>query len=459
MLLAGLACASASPALAADPNFLVVATDDQRAGTMKAMPKTRRWFDERGTRFPRAYVTTPLCCPSRASIFSGRYAHNHGQELNTGVTNFDPSTSFVRYLDEAGYRTGIVGKYLNTWSPSDPPPDFDDYKITPGGYYDSFWNLNGTTRTVGEYSTTFTRRKSIQFIRKAEGEDSTPWLLHVATSAPHGSFPSDPKNAGSHDWFPVEKKYADAPVGRFPRNPATEERNLNDKPPFLRDLIESDPSPKALSPKAVRRGQLRMLMSVDDMVAAILKKLAATGERRRTLVVFVSDNGLFWREHAIPPIKDLPYPEATRVPMMASWPGRIPRGAVDRRLVANIDIAPTIMAAAGLTPPEPMDGRSLLDSSWTRDRILVEYFGLRVMGERVIPRWAGLITPTYQFNQYEPINGHPLFREYYERAGDRWQLRNPLGNASTDDDPPEKTVQGLVQQLAEDLGCSGVTCP
>lgn len=463
VLLAGLACAV--PAHAAAPNVVVVVTDDQPVGTMRAMPKTREWFGENGRRFKKAYATTPLCCPSRASILSGRYAHNHGQHLNTGPTDLDQGATFVRYLHDAGYRTAIVGKYLNTWqwpesSPPDPPPYFDQYTITPGGYYHSTWSIGGKLRTVAGYSTTFTRRKSVRFIRDAEDEDSRPWLLYVATSAPHADF-GNPANP-----YPVEEKYEDAPVGRFPRNPATEEKDLGDKPPFLRDFIESNPPPMGWGPRPTRRGQLRMLMSVDDMVAAIVRALAANAERRKTLIVFVSDNGLFWDDHQIPPIKDLPYPAAVRIPMLASWPGHIRKGSADPRLVANIDIAPTIMDAAGLNVPSgqpPMDGRSLLDSDWMRDRILIEYFGLSHAGEPVIPPWAGLITPSVQFNYYRRINDHPRFLEYYDKDEDPWQLSNPLGTSSPDDDPSAATLQGLLEQLGDDLTCRGTTgtaaCP
>lgn len=440
-VLSAFAPAFAAPAAADSPNVLMVLTDDQPArGTMQAMPVTKAWFETYGTEFTNAYATTPLCCPSRASIFSGRYAHNHGQFSNRGETKLDPQTSVARYLDEAGYRTGIVGKYLNTWWPTDAPPDFDDYRIFPGGYHETFWNLNGKLRIVKEYSTNFIRKQGVNFIRRAEADDATPWFLHVAPVAPHSP-------------YTAAAKHAAADVGPFPENPATEEEDISDKPLFLRDLIAKSSPP---APEEVRAQQLRTLISVDEMMAVLLANLAWAEELDNTLIFFLSDNGYHWGEHQIPPIKSLPYPEASRIPMMASWPGHLPQGAVDSRMVANIDIAPTIIEAAGLAADQPpMDGRSLLDPSWARERLLLEFFGQ----PRKIPAWAGLITPTTQYTQYGAMGKYPSTFEYYAIEDDPWRLENLLGNGSPDDDPPIETILELSKQLGEDLACSGASCP
>jgi arylsulfatase A-like enzyme len=435
-----------SVATAARPNILVVVTDDQRAdGTMQVMPQTRDWLESAGTRYDNAWVTTPLCCPSRASILSGRYAHNHGVYFNWGPDRLDDSRAVQRYLDDAGYRTAVIGKYLSERSLAARPGFFDHFETFEGGYVPTRWNLNGRIRTVYQYSTGFIADEAVRFIAentRERGEPGrTPWFLYLAPSAAH---------------WPVipEVKYASAPVGQFPATPAHGEADITDKPDFFEDLAAFPLTP-AFSPPVIRAAQLRTLMSVDDMIARLRAKLAELGALDDTLVIFTSDNGLLWGEHRGPTIKDLPYPQATRVPLMMSWPGRLPAGAVDRRLVANIDIAPSILAAAGVAPSRPMDGRSLLSKRWKRNRLLLEYFGL----DGRIPKWFGLLTRRFEYTVYEPINGDPVQREYYGRASDPFELENVLGNASTADDPPAAKLHRLDRRLSRDVGCAGTGCP
>ena len=140
------------------PNILLIVTDDQRAAvdTMSVMPKTRALFEDQGTNFPNYVVTTPLCCPSRSSIFSGRYAHNTGVQTNTDAADvqaFDQQATIQAYLHEAGYQTGIAGKFFNTWPVGQDPPNFDRWAIFGGGYVDPVFNVDGTVRIHPGYST------------------------------------------------------------------------------------------------------------------------------------------------------------------------------------------------------------------------------------------------------------------------------------------------------------------
>ena len=137
------------------PNILLIVTDDQRAAvdTMSAMPKTRALFENQGTNYPNFMVTTPLCCPSRSSIFSGRFAHNTGVLTNTDaddVQAFDQGATIQAYLRAAGYQTGIAGKFFNTWPVGQDPPNFDRWAIFGGGYDDPVFNVDGTvSRSFG----------------------------------------------------------------------------------------------------------------------------------------------------------------------------------------------------------------------------------------------------------------------------------------------------------------------
>jgi len=433
------------------PNVLIVLTDDQRAGTLDVMPKTRRIFGAGGTQYLNGFVTTPLCCPSRATILTGRYDHNNGVLGNGDALKLDQDTTVERYLQDAGYRTGIVGKFLNTWPLDQNPPHWDTFDIFNNGYNDTLWNLQGRQATVPEYSTSFISDQAVRFLRQSESQDKQPWFLYVATSAPH-----DP-------WIP-EPKYANAPVPQFVRNPAMLEADVSDKPPWVQDAVKLTQARIAQN----RAGQLRTQMSVDDLVGRIFRVLRQLGEDRNTLAFFLSDNGFLWGEHQVAGDrgeqetsltkitgKRLPYTQSIHVPFLVRWPGHVRSGVQDPRFVANVDIAPTIMDAAGLSPPAsvPMDGRSLL-SGQARAKMFLEYFLDPIYP--VIPAWASIRTATRQYIEYYDPSGQVIFQEYYDLTRDPFQLDNLFGDGSSSDDP---NVSGLTRQLRTDLRCAGTSGP
>jgi arylsulfatase A-like enzyme len=182
-------------------------------------------------------------------------------------------------------------------------------------------------------------------------------------------------------------------------------------------------------------------MSVDDMVEGIIDALDAAGEQD-TLVIFVSDSGYLWGEHGLTN-KQVPYEESIRMPMMLRWPGHA--SGADDRLVTNVDIAPTIYAAAGIS--STTDGRDLLDGSWTRDHIHLEYFG--DPNAPSIPRWASTWTPEGQYVEYFGAGASVTFREYYDLTTDPWQLRNVRR-------PPDESWE---LRLDADRRCVGTSCP
>lgn len=453
-----IASAIAAPAVAEAraprPNVLLIVTDDQpAAGTMQVMPRTRALFERRGTKFADAVATTPTCCPSRATIMSGRYAHNHGVFHNRNneaeLEQLDKDSLLAHQLDRTGYRTGIVGKYLNAWPNSVAPPDFDRYAISQGPFFNTAWNVDGDSRQVAGYSTSFVRSQSRRFLKDWERRDRKPWFLYVAPFAPHGTL-----GPGGVTLEP-EPRYADAPVGTLGSNPARAETSaaaLLDKPPFWRDLVAGYvPGPGAPGPAETRAGQLRMLMSVDDMVEGIFAKLKKAKEKRRTLAIFVSDNGLFWGEHDGPPVKDMPYPEAVEVPMLMRWPGEVRQGKTDSRTAATVDLAPTILDAARVRRTTSMDGRSLL-KPWSRGTVLLEY-----ESSGPFPTWASLYEPgRREYTEYYLPNGQVAFREFYDLDSDPWLLDNLYGNADPADNPP---IAPLATELAAARVCAATTCP
>jgi arylsulfatase A-like enzyme len=414
------------------------------------MPFVRTWFGAGGTRYPHAFANTPLCCPARASIMTGRYAHNHGVRSNQSALSLDQDTTIQKALHDAGYRTALVGKFLNQWDLSTPPPNFDRWTLLSNvldgvrfdnpQYYGATWNVDGALREVETYSTRFIGKRAVRFLEDQEAQDGVPWLLYVAPSAPH--LPAT-----------AEATYADAPVRFWPGNPATAERDLSDKPPGWRRRQISLKEGRAL-----RESQYRTLMSVDDLVERIAHKLNALDEGRSTLAFFVSDNGFLWGDHGRKG-KTYPYNDSVGIPFYLRWPGHVPKGGTDRRLVALVDIAPTIRTAAGLAPnPVPaMDGRSLLDSAWHRDRLLLEYFPSADSRTR---EWASTWTRRFQYTEYyAPDTGEVTFREFYDLVADPWQLENLYGDGDPANDPSPQETEELSATLAEDRACAGSACP
>lgn len=420
------------------PNILLIVTDDQRAGRLSTMmPHTDRWF-ARGTRFVNAFATTPRCCPARVSFLTGLYAHNHGVH-GEGVTpaSLAPLEPLMiqRILHDAGYRTGLFGKYLNDW-PNDHDPDaFDRWATTPRVTFSgAVWNVDGVEQTVEQNSTTYIADRSIEFLQEAESSDDVPWFLHVGFMAPHA--PSI-----------TEARYEDVAVPPLRRSPAMRERDRTDKPPFVRKR----PFRTVAEIQSRRVPHLRSLVSVDDQIDRIVRLLERSGESEDTLAVFISDNGLQWGEHALLG-KSTPYLPSVRVPLHLRWPGHVAPGAEDDRLVAGIDLAPTLLSAAGLEPGATPDGLDLLDPAADRPYLLLEF---RAYPASPIPTWSALITTRIEYVEYVDDRGRVDFREYYRIRRDPQQLVNVLHDGDPTNDP---TVAALSRVLARLRACAGEGC-
>jgi arylsulfatase A-like enzyme len=440
-----LALPAQAGAQGAPPNVLVVVTDDQPAmNTLWVMKKTQAALLDRGTRYLNAFSVTPLCCPSRATIFTGRYAHNTGV-ISQNPAPLDLTTLFPRLLQEAGYRTAMTGKFFNRWPIGTSPPYFDRWATICVCAEDPdplLFNLDGTMTQTRPYSTKQISNFAARFLRQFEQDDSRPWFLYVAPTAPHWPWVPTPRYAGRK--FPT-----------WAGNPAVREKDVSDKPPFL------NPGRYGLSGgRRVRSRQLRELLSVDDMVGRLTALLETLREASNTLVIYTSDNGFTWGDHGVGGDggtvgqKRLPYTASVKVPLLARWPGRIPAGVRSQRLTGTLDLAPTILDAAGIaTDPgsPPLDGSSLLSPS-RRNRILLEYWR-----EVSIPTWASIRTRTYQYTEwYEDDGVTPMFREYYDLVRDPWQLVNLLADPDGANDP---SLPALEAQLQADRECEGTSPP
>jgi arylsulfatase A-like enzyme len=427
-------------AAAPRPNVLVIVTDDQRGpNTMEFMPRTMARLRASGTQFTPFYATTPSCCPSRASLMTGRYVHNTGVLTELQATSLGQATTVQAYLKGAGYQTAMAGKFLNSWNLTVKPSYFDHATVTNSGAYFGYpAGVDGVRRTVSTYSTTYFGNAAIRYLNGFEAHDAQPWYLYLAPTAPHAPYTPEPR-------------YAAAGVGPFPLNPAVGD-DPSDQPPYIGARVP----PSQAAREAVRANQLRTLMSVDDMVSRMLDALRTGGELASTLIVFTSDNGYTWGERRSI-AKFMPYRETVRVPMILRWPGRVAAGAADHRVAGLIDIAPTVLEAAGVAPNPnvAMDGRSLLGPP-TRNRILLEYpyDASNLTGPP--GGWAATETPTSTYVEDYDSAGALAFQEYYDLRADPWQTRNLLADRDPANDP---NVTALHAQLASGLACAGSTCP
>lgn len=417
------------------PNVLVVVTDDMRPDGLDAMPFTVRWLIEGGRTYMNAYATTPLCCPSRASIFTGQYAHNHGVFKNHDSHDLDTETTIQAYLQkQTDYRTALVGKYLNSWKVDEDPPHFDEWASYSGRYYGKPFNVNGKAVPTNDYSTYHMAKRSVHILKGFERDDDKPWYLYVATVAPHSPFTIAPQYKG-----------ADVPIlgRRSGLPPSLHETDLSDKPDLPARPFELERT------RELRKKQWRLLLSVDDLMRKLRATLERLDEEKDTLVIFTSDQGILQGEHGLF-AKRLPYTESIQMPLLMRWPGKIEQGA-DERLVANVDIAPTIMELAGITPDEPVDGVSLL-SDEARSELFIEQLENWRVG---LADWRSIRTREAQYIEYYGRGGRLIDREYYDLIADPYQLRNLLGDADPSNDPDVAELSAQIEHLES---CEGADC-
>lgn len=402
------------------PNFLIILTDDQRADTMQFMPRTKaRIFDE-GVTFEHAYITTPLCGPSRRSVLTGMYAHTHGT-FDNAEENFDDET-FIDHLADSGYFTGLVGKYANTWK-GEPRPEFDywvSFKNGESRYTNPRLNVNGEwLRHQGEYITDVFGRYAIDFIETASGKNK-PFCLFFAPNAPHE--PSTPAEQDASSTLEMPE---------LP--PSYNEADVSDKPNWLANApLLNDVDAQNL--EGFKRDQILTLISLDRVIDAILDRLAEKGLLDTTAVFFLSDNGKLWGEHRWT-TKNSVYEEVTRVPFALRYPPLTMSIPVEERVIANIDIAPTLYDLANISMPERVDGESLTglfetsDIPW-REGILIE-------------GWPGRGDySAYHTGNYVYVETVGDKSEFYDLKNDPYQLNNMI-------DAPE--YQELIEHMRTKL--------
>lgn len=402
------------------PNILLIISDDQRYDTMPHMTQTVEQIFEQGITFERAYVTTSRCCPSRASILTGQYVHNHGVFVNS-----DPleKPTFVEALHNGGYTTGLVGKYLNSYptSPDDPPrPEFDRWVGMISGpnnarYFDTSLNVDGVWTEHSGYQTEILAAYAIEFLQQAV-EEERPFFLQFSPYTPH--LPALPAPGD-------EQLFLDLP----PHNPPNFNPNdMSGKPEWMQQLppLTDD---QIVSIQADRLRQIQSQVAFDEAIARLLQELEGLGVMENTAVIYLSDNGLFQGEHRLPIGKIYAYEESTHIPFAIRFDSLIRTPRIENRMVANIDIAPTILELAGVEHLLPMDGLSLLpllggqhNPEW-RSHLLLEGFPIGVAYVGNSPNFQAVHNGRYVY-----IETDGQMAELYDLETDPHQLNNHINN-------------------------------
>jgi arylsulfatase A-like enzyme len=438
-------------AAAVKSNIVVVMTDDQTLEQMRALPRTRKLIGARGVKFKRFYVTDPLCCPSRATFFSGQYAHNTGVTSNggpNGLDAFDQQQTLGPWLQQAGYRTAFVGKYLNGYglgNPEQVPPGWSEWHAllepTTQNYFDYEINSDGTVVEYGsepeDYKSRVLGHLAVDAVRHA-ARGNRPLFLYLGFNAPHAPSTPAPRDAGTLAGTTA------------PRTPAFDEADLSDKPSFLRDRPPLDADAVARIDSRNQKA-LESLTEVDRQVARLVDALRDKGELGSTYIFFTSDNGYLDGDHRIEFGKLLAYEPASQVPLLVRGPS-VPSGETSDALVGNVDLAPTIAAIAGAEPTLEADGRSLLPLAANPQAPS----GRALLIESLVRDRS-----TYYGYPYAAIrNGHFIYIRYDNGEEELYNLaRDPYQLDSLADDPAyAERKRSLAEALNRLRDCAGEGC-
>jgi N-acetylglucosamine-6-sulfatase len=446
-------------------NIVFILTDDHRYDFMGFTGKVP-WLQtpnldrlaREGAYFPNAYVTTALCSPSRASILTGLYSHTH-----TVVDNASPDpgnlTFFPEYLQRADYQTSFFGKWHMGNHSDEPQPGFDHWESFRGQgvYYGPTLNINGEHVVYDEstYTTDLLTEHAIEWLNNRD--EDQPFFLYLSHKSVHSDFEPAQRHQGMYQGEePVYPPSFDVPSYGTPELPST---GSDGEPARGREYYGDNRLPEWVKQQReswhgvdyMYHGRIdfeeffqrytETLMGIDDSVGAVLDFLDEQGLAEDTLVIYMGDNGFSFGEHGLIDKRHF-YEESAKVPLLVRWPEKLEGGSAIDSLVQNIDIAPTILEAAGLRLPTHMQGMSFSplfareEVPW-RDRIFYEYYW--EMDFPQTPTMFGVRTERYKYIRYHGIWDT---NEFYDLETDPNEMYNLI-------DAPEH--QARIEALANEL--------
>jgi N-acetylglucosamine-6-sulfatase len=439
---AGQSMSSQGPSTSARrPNIVFILTDDLSLNLVQYMPHVLKMQKE-GVTFANYFVTDSLCCPSRSSIFTGRYPHDTGVFKNRGKDGGyllfrdrgHERATFATALLAASYRTAMLGKYLNGYLPADHPaaPGWTTWAVAGNGYREFNYNIrqDGTVvhygRKPADYLTDVLSVLAVRFIKQAAGQ---PFLIEVATFAPHAPYTPSPRDA---DAFPGL---------RAPRTPAFNAAPNGNDPMWLREIppLTED---EMIGIDTDFRKRAQSVQAIDKMIGELQAVVTAIGQEKNTYFIFSSDNGLHMGEHRLRPGKMTAFDIDIHVPLIVTGPG-VPAGRTIDEIVENIDLCPTFTELAGALAPANVDGRSLVPllhgqevTEW-RTTVLIEHHGpLRDRADPDAPARRSGNPPTYEAIRtrtsvyVEYADGE---KEYHDLIADPHELRNTFSSLASDE--------------------------
>lgn len=422
------------------PNIVVVLMDDLRwdelhcTGHAFALTPNIDALAAEGMTFRNAFVTSPLCSPSRACFLTGQYAHVHGITDNTDRSPASHRLqTFPRALQAGGYETAFVGKW-HMGVDDTPRPGFDHWVGFPGQgtYFDPVLNVDGQHVKEKGYTTDILTRYAVELLQRPRSKPLCLWLPHKAvhpelTQLADGSI-TDP-NGG--EFVPAErhkKLFADVPV---PRRPNAGKPPV-DKPALERKIGNLPPlGPATGTDDETIRNRARMLKAVDEGVGQMRAALNHTGQLDNTVFVFTSDEGYFFGEHGLSIERRLSYEESIRIPFIIRYPKLVRAGSRSDAMALGIDLAPTLLELAGTKPAIAMNGRSLVplleggETPW-RKSFLIEYYSDRTMQRMLKMGYQTVRTERWKFIHYMDLEG---MDELYDLQHDPYELRNLIADA------------------------------
>jgi len=469
------------------PNVVVVMTDDQRIDDMATLPKTRRLIGSAGVTFSRYYTSYPVCCPARATFFTGQYAQNHGvrclyPSCGGGYGRLNQRQYLPVWLRGSGYVTAHIGKFLNGYGEERGTPmlpngwsewyglvDHSTYRMWGYKIHEKGPGDEGTTKSYGSvrsrrarlYQTDVLSRKAVDFIKR-RGPDSDPFFLSVAYLAPHHESGRTQNITGQ--LVRAAPRHRGRYAGSSLPKPPNFNEDVSDKPWFVGRWNRPISARRENAIEKRWRERWEALLAVDDGVEDIIRALQDAGELDNTYVVFTSDHGFMQGEHRIPEGKMVPYDPSTQAPLLIRGPG-LPRGRTTKALVGDVDLAATIMEATRAEPSHPLDGRSLLRYARSPHLRNLRPFlhttagqgakghtntregGARGVQPRV-PAWSAVRTTRWLYVEYKGGT-----RELYDLRRDPWEMSSRIR------DPNLRTLRNTLRRTLSDLRrCRGRSC-